>query len=76
MIYLQLPETGSAGRGRSCRAGWGWDRSLDAGLPLSRYTLSPPDGDKWRKHEREIEAALAQLVAGTGAAAGVRGRVA
>ncbi len=27
-----------------------WDQPLDAALPLSRFTLSPPAADKWRKH--------------------------
>lgn len=31
------------------------------GLPLSRYTLMPPDKDKWRRHE----AAIKQIVPGT-----------
>ena len=30
-----------------------WDRALDV-LPLSRHTLSPPDPDKWRRHEAAI----------------------
>jgi hypothetical protein len=36
-----------------------WDRQLPvAGLPLSRYTLSAPERDKWRSLEAEIEAVL------------------
>lgn len=35
-------------------AGWSWDRELGAQLPLSRYTLTPPAQDKWRRHEAEI----------------------
>jgi hypothetical protein len=31
-----------------------WDRALDA-LPLSRHTHTPPDPDKWRRHEAAIE---------------------
>ena len=31
-------------------AGWQWDRTLGA-LPLSRYTLTPPDPEKWRRYE-------------------------
>ncbi|AXK72636.1 hypothetical protein DWG18_10380 [Lysobacter sp. TY2-98] len=31
-----------------------WDRTLDT-LPLSRHTLTPPDPDKWRRHEQAIE---------------------
>jgi hypothetical protein len=32
-------------------------------LPLSRFTLSRPDPEKWRRHEAEIEAALPGLAA-------------
>ncbi|KAF1725948.1 sulfotransferase [Pseudoxanthomonas japonensis] len=41
-------------------AGWSWDRELGAQLPLSRYTLSQPDPDKWRRHADVIEPRLAQ----------------
>ena len=44
----------------SAFAGWSWDRELDAQLPLSRYTLSKPDPDKWRRHAAEIEPRLLQ----------------
>ena len=44
----------------SAWAGWPWDRELGAQLPLSRYTLSQPDPDKWRRHAAEIEPRLAQ----------------
>ncbi len=27
-----------------------WDQPLDAALPWSRFTLSPPAADKWQKH--------------------------
>ncbi len=30
-------------------------------LPLSRTTISPPHADKWKKHEREIEALWPEL---------------
>ena len=30
-------------------------------LPLSRYTLSHPDPEKWRRHEAEIEAVMPQV---------------
>ncbi len=46
---------------RLCAAtGLEWD---EAGLELrlSRYTLSPPDADKWRRHAAEIEAVLPAL---------------
>jgi len=37
-------------------AGLDWDRRLGAQLPLSRYTLTAPDPQKWRRHEAGIEA--------------------
>lgn len=55
-------------------AGWGWDTTLGAALPLSRYTLTPPDPEKWRRHQAAVEAALAprdDLVARARAAAGL-----
>ena len=40
--------------GRLCeRLGLQWDTALHE-LPLSRHTLTPPDPDKWRKHEAAI----------------------
>jgi hypothetical protein len=42
-------------------AGFGWDRTLGDTLPLSRYTLTPPDADKWRRHAALIEPRLAAL---------------
>lgn len=40
---------------RLCRAlDFVWDRPFDRNLPLSRYTLSQPAPDKWRRHEAEI----------------------
>lgn len=42
-----------------CKAlGLDWDRSLNNALPASRYTLTAPDRDKWRKYREEIEAVL------------------
>lgn len=41
-------------------AGWSWDRELGGQLPLSRYTLSKPDPDKWRRHAADIEPRLVQ----------------
>lgn len=32
-------------------------------LPLSRYTLAPPDPEKWRRHEAQIAAVLPSLMA-------------
>ncbi|HEX5488139.1 MAG TPA: sulfotransferase [Rhodanobacteraceae bacterium] len=39
-----------------------WDRTLDSGLPLARYTVTPPTPDKWRKRESEILPQVPQLV--------------
>lgn len=37
-------------------AGLDWDRNLaGASLPLSRYTLTRPESDKWRRHAEAIE---------------------
>ena len=40
--------------------GLGWDRQLGDGgsLPLSKFTVSQPDRQKWRRVEKEIEAAM------------------
>jgi hypothetical protein len=47
---------------RLCAAtGLAWDQSLRGELPASQHTLSAPAPDKWRKHEREIEALLPGL---------------
>ena len=44
-----------------CKAlDFGWDRPLDK-LPLSRYTVTPPDPDKWRRHEAEILGVLPEI---------------
>lgn len=61
-------------RGLAQWAGWGWDRELGPSLPLSRYTMTAPDPDKWRKHAAEIEprlAAIADTVRRAAAAAGL-----
>lgn len=42
-------------------AGLDWDRALTTQLPLSRYTLTAPDPDKWRRHAAAIEPRLAAL---------------
>ncbi|WP_339826943.1 sulfotransferase [uncultured Arenimonas sp.] len=44
-------------------AGWGWDKDLGGVLPLSRYTLTTPAPDKWRKHASDIEPRLAAIQA-------------
>lgn len=43
--------------------GLGWDRAVGGGLPLSRYTLTEPKPDKWRKHEAELLPRLAAIEA-------------
>jgi len=35
-----------------------WDQELEHELPLSRYTLTPPDPEKWRQHADELERVL------------------
>ena len=47
-----------------CNAlGLEWDRPLDAALPFSRYTVSRPAPDKWRRHADLIERVLPGLQA-------------
>jgi hypothetical protein len=44
-----------------CKAlDFGWDRPIDK-LPLSRYTVTPPDPNKWRRHETEILGVLPRI---------------
>ena len=38
-----------------------WDRPLDKTLPLSRYTVTAPAADKWRRHAGLIEEVLPAL---------------
>ncbi len=38
-----------------------WDIELDTVLPHSRHTVSAPAPDKWRRHEREIEALMPSI---------------
>jgi hypothetical protein len=38
--------------------GLGWDRPLGGVLPLSKYTVSRPDSEKWRRLERLIAPVL------------------
>jgi hypothetical protein len=37
-----------------------WDEA-ELALRLSKYTLSPPDADKWRRHAAEIESVLPSI---------------
>lgn len=39
----------------------GLRQSLEAGLPMSRYTVSPPVAGKWRRHEAVLQRPLAAL---------------
>lgn len=61
---------------RLCAAtGLDWDEA-EFPLRVSRYTVSPPDPEKWRRHAAEIEAALPLLtehVARAELFAGLRG---
>lgn len=48
---------------RLCRHGeLAWDQQLDA-LPLSRHTLTPPEPDKWRKHDAAIMRVMPSITA-------------
>ena len=40
-----------------------WDKPFDSELPLSRYTLSKPDPQKWRKNEEVLEAVMPRISA-------------
>jgi hypothetical protein len=43
--------------------GFDWDRSFAGGLPFSRFTVSPPAADKWKRHADLIEPLLPRLQA-------------
>ena len=45
----------------SAALGLPWDRELGDDLPFSRYTLTRPAPDKWRKHAAVIEPMLPRL---------------
>ncbi len=40
-----------------------WDQSLPGALPLSRFTVSAPDADKWRRHAAAFAPELPRLQA-------------
>ncbi|MBS7458514.1 sulfotransferase family protein [Coralloluteibacterium stylophorae] len=62
--YAQLLREPQTQIQRLCRAlDLEWDRELGSSLPLSRYTLSRPAPDKWRKHAHLIEPLLPSLEA-------------
>ena len=49
---------------RLCAAvGFDWGIPIEGALPLARHIVTAPDPEKWRKHEREIEAVLPHLAA-------------
>ncbi len=43
--------------------GFGWDRPIDGELPLSRFTVSAPSDDKWKRHADLIEPLLGGMQA-------------
>lgn len=43
--------------------GFDWDRPFAGALPLSRFTVSPPAADKWKRHADLIEPLLPRLQA-------------
>jgi hypothetical protein len=47
----------------STTLGLDWDKTLGSALPESRYTVSAPARDKWRRHEDRIMAVLPALAA-------------
>lgn len=60
--YDQLVAQPQAEIARLCAAvGIEWDQQVDSGFPLSRYTLSAPAPDKWRRHAASIEPCLPRL---------------
>jgi hypothetical protein len=47
---------------RLCSAtGLDWEDEAGVALRLSRYTVTAPDADKWRRHSAEIDAVLPSL---------------
>ena len=60
--YQNLVEQPKQEISRLCQAlDLAWDDPLESALPLSRYTVSAPKADKWRRHEAEIEPLLRAL---------------
>lgn len=51
----------SAAERLSAFAGWRWDQTIDANLPLSRHTLTPPEPEKWRANEAELAPVLPHI---------------
>ncbi len=61
--YATLLEQPQAEITRLCAAvDFEWDSVLDGqGLPLSRYTVSKPDPQKWRRHADVVEPAISRI---------------
>jgi hypothetical protein len=60
--YATLLEQPQAEITRLCAAvDFEWDSVLDAQLPLSRYTVSKPDPQKWRRHADVLEPAISRI---------------
>ncbi|GAB3734597.1 hypothetical protein GCM10028862_17690 [Luteimonas pelagia] len=60
--YADLVTDPASEIARICHwAGLGWDRELGGALPLSRYTMTAPAPDKWRRHASAIEPQLAGI---------------
>ena len=59
--YAQLLADPEAQVRRICDwAVWDWDRGLGESLPLSRYTNTRPDAEKWRRRQDVVEAQLSR----------------
>ncbi len=57
--YERMTSDPNAEIERLCRVlGLHWDRPIQEALPLSRHTLTPPEPEKWRKNEAELEPVL------------------
>lgn len=57
--YAQLVAQPAAAVAQLCtELDFDWDETLDATLPLSRFTLSPPAVDKWQKHAASFASLL------------------
>ena len=60
--YATLLEQPQAEISRLCAAvDFEWDHLLDAQLPLSRYTVSKPDPQKWRRHADVLGPAISRI---------------
>jgi uncharacterized protein (TIGR03032 family) len=58
--YADVVANPQAAAVRLCRfAGVEWSEEVSGSLPLSRYTLTPPEPGKWRKNEEEMKPFLA-----------------